>query len=298
MAATRSAFGVVVIGIGIAGRVRIRDLQECSCGLELKGFVSRREIEVPGVPRLSMADALTASDISAVIICTENDMHEDYIRQSLESGKHVLVEYPVALSSTVTRDLYTLAANKGLVLHEENIAFLTESHQALKSMAATRQLKTATNSLIGNFNGWVEKLPQNGKPFLSTIAGLQTLYDVFGDMKATKASLDITDTVIKFSGEFMLKSDSGKVTVEGERHREKVQRTSRTYVEFEDGEVFDSSAVKSAAPPGPKKPGTGLFMRDLEIFAAKLRGEKPVDADVSRSVRCIEIAEEAHALLH
>ena len=34
-------------------------------------------------------------------------------RQSLESGKHVLVEYPVALSSATAKDLYSLAATKG-----------------------------------------------------------------------------------------------------------------------------------------------------------------------------------------
>ena len=37
----------------------------------------------------------------------------------------------------------------GLVLHEENIALLTESHQKLKEMAASRQLKTGTNCLVG-----------------------------------------------------------------------------------------------------------------------------------------------------
>ena len=41
MAACSPAARVVVVGIGIAGRVRIRDLQERTCGLELKGFVSR-----------------------------------------------------------------------------------------------------------------------------------------------------------------------------------------------------------------------------------------------------------------
>ena len=38
-------------------------------------------------------------------------------------------------------------------------------------------------------------------------------------------------------------------------------------------------------------------MGDLEIFAAKVRGERAVDADVSRSVRCLELAEEAHTFL-
>ncbi|KAL8579580.1 hypothetical protein ACOMHN_025533 [Nucella lapillus] len=292
-----SAIGVVVVGIGIAGRVRVRDLQECSCGLQLKGFVSRREIEIPGVSRLSLTDTLASPDVHGVIICTEPDTHEDYIRQSLESGKHVLVEYPVALAAAVARQFYSLAANKGLILHEENIGLLTESHMKLKEMTALRKLKTGTNSLTGTFNGWVEKLPQSGKPFLSNIAALQTFYDLFGDMRAVNATLDISDAGLKFCGEFSPKSGNQKLYVKGERSKEPVKRVGQTYVEFEDGEVFDSSAVKAAAPPGPKKPGTGLFMQDLNIFEAKIRGERSVDSDVAMSVRCIEIAEEANALL-
>ena len=37
----------------------------------------------------------------------------------------------------------------GLVLHEENIGLLLESHQQLKDMAASRRLKTGTNCLVG-----------------------------------------------------------------------------------------------------------------------------------------------------
>ena len=45
--------------------------------------------------------------------------------------------------------------------------------------------------------------------------------------------------------------------MKGERYKEQVQRVNSVYVEFEDGEVFDSNAIKAAAAPGPKKPGTG-----------------------------------------
>ncbi|XP_025099665.1 biliverdin reductase A-like [Pomacea canaliculata] len=114
-------FGVVVVGIGTAGRVRLRDLQECgsTISLELKGFVSRHESEIPGVTKLSYEECLARSDIHAVIICTEPHTHENLIRQALYSNKHVLVEYPVALSSQIAQDLYQQANRKGLVLHEE-----------------------------------------------------------------------------------------------------------------------------------------------------------------------------------
>ena len=56
--------------------------------------------------------------------------------------------------------------------------------------------------------------------------------------------------------------------IKGERYKEKVQRSGSTLVEFEDGEVFDSSAVKSSGPPGPKKPGTDVEQTlDLPILS-------------------------------
>ena len=38
-------------------------------------------------------------------------------------------------------------------------------------------------------------------------------------------------------------------------------------------------------------------MQDLSIFSAKVQGERATDADAAMSIRCLEIAEEAHKLL-
>ena len=41
MSSSVKEIGVVVVGLGIAGKVRIRDLKEESCGLRFRGAVSR-----------------------------------------------------------------------------------------------------------------------------------------------------------------------------------------------------------------------------------------------------------------
>jgi hypothetical protein len=61
-------------------------------------------------------------------------------------------------------------------------------------------------ALAGNYNGWVEKLPLEGKPFLSNIAALENFYSVLGDMKPVSATLDINDDGVTFCGEFTTKS--------------------------------------------------------------------------------------------
>ncbi|KAK7491300.1 hypothetical protein BaRGS_00017401 [Batillaria attramentaria] len=282
-ACTRRVFGVVVVGVGIAGRVRIRDVQECTCGLQLKGFVSRRQLDIPGVQQLGFDEALNDPDVHAVIVCSEPVSHEDFVQQALDNGKHVLVEYPVTPSSEAASNLYRKAADKGLILHEENIALLTETHRKLKDMAASKKLKSGSSSLVG-------------KPFYSSVGEIQVLYDVFGDLKVAAASMDVSSSGLNYCGEFTPKNEQGKLSIKVERYKEKVQRSTSKYVEFEDGQVFDSQKEMSNVPPGPRKPG--LFMQDLEIFAAKLHGERTVtDYEVTMSIRSLELAEEANALL-
>ena len=43
------------------------------------------------------------------MVCTENLTHEDFAAQLLNAGKHVIVEYPAALSEQGTKRLFQLA---------------------------------------------------------------------------------------------------------------------------------------------------------------------------------------------
>ena len=58
--------------------------------------------------------------VDAVYIATPHLSHYDYIKQSLELGKHVLCETPMVLNSDEAKEVYQLAASKGLILMEAN----------------------------------------------------------------------------------------------------------------------------------------------------------------------------------
>ena len=58
--------------------------------------------------------------VDAVYIATPHLSHYDYIKQSLEMGKHVLCETPMVLNGDEAREVYQLAASKGLILMEAN----------------------------------------------------------------------------------------------------------------------------------------------------------------------------------
>ncbi|XP_056660798.1 biliverdin reductase A isoform X4 [Monodelphis domestica] len=80
-------FGVVVVGVGRAGSVRIRDLQTPpppADPLKLIGFVSRRELgNINEAKQISLQDALSSAEVDVAYICNENISHEEYIRKNL-----------------------------------------------------------------------------------------------------------------------------------------------------------------------------------------------------------------------
>uniref|UniRef100_A0A9L0SAP0 Biliverdin reductase A n=1 Tax=Equus caballus TaxID=9796 RepID=A0A9L0SAP0_HORSE len=183
-------FGVVVVGVGRAGSVRIRDLRNphpSSAFLNLIGFVSRRELgSVEGVPQISLEDALSSQEVEVAYICSENSSHEDYIRQFLNAGKHVLVEYPMTLSWAAARDLWDLAEQKGRVLHEEHVELLMEEFAFLKKEVVGKDL--LKGSLL--FTAGPLEQERFGFPAFSGISRLTWLVSLFGELSLVSATLE------------------------------------------------------------------------------------------------------------
>ena len=60
------------------------------------------------------------NDVDAVYVATPHLSHYDYVKQSLQAGKHVLCETPLVLSEQEACELYRLAQDNRLVLLEAN----------------------------------------------------------------------------------------------------------------------------------------------------------------------------------
>ncbi|XP_067674650.1 biliverdin reductase A-like [Haliotis asinina] len=314
MADTPKVFNIVVIGVGIAGRVRIRDLKEAEAGgkgLKLAGFVSRRSLIIDGVRQLNQDEALQSPDVHGVMVCTEPGSHEEIVQRALDHNKHVLVEYPVALSPQKARDMYSQAAEKGLVLHEENIALLTEAQARLKEKVATTtsRLTSGEITLRGNYNGWIEDFSRSGLPFLTNVSIIQTVIAVFGEVKATRAEMETTEKGFIASGE--LETHTGSVIrLTLERFKEKVPRVKTLRFEFEDGSVFDTEgdkppesiipgrgeSIPTAPIPGNQRK-KGLFMQDLELFLEKLQGPRSRSEGSQLSVEALKVASDLNSLI-
>ena len=118
-----------VVGVGLAGRARARAiLTDERC--DLVGVVRGRFAHEFDVPSYRFEELVAKVD--AVAICSPNAFHAEQVRVALGHNCHVLVEFPLALTSNEAAQLFRQAESKRRLLHVEHIELLLAWHQALK----------------------------------------------------------------------------------------------------------------------------------------------------------------------
>jgi predicted dehydrogenase len=111
---------VAVIGLGFMGRTHIQSLRRL--GVEVYGVAgitpeeAKKAAAELGIPRWynNFEEAIADAEVKAVHLCTPNNMHFSQAKKALESGKHVLCEKPLAMTSKESEELAELAKKKGL----------------------------------------------------------------------------------------------------------------------------------------------------------------------------------------
>ncbi|CAF90802.1 unnamed protein product, partial [Tetraodon nigroviridis] len=285
-------FGAVVVGVGAAGTVRIRDMLAPLPGspaekLSLRGFVSRRTLDKhQDVSQMSMEEAVQRADIQVAFICTENLSHEDTIRAFLRAGKHVCVEYPMALSHGAALELWDLAADKGLILHEEHIELLSEDFKALKRELEGKTLQEGTL----HFTGGPLK-PTFGFPAFSGVARLTWLVELFGRLSVTAATLEEDPEKNYSKMTATLKTSSDRSLTWIEERGPGFPRAKNIHFRLD-------GCTLTQIPAAPRG-AVGLFMQDMVLFSAKLLGQvSPGDMQKEklRVLHCLELADRIREL--
>ncbi len=110
-----------VVGYGFAGRIFHSPFVHTVPGLELTAIVQRNSdsaaADYPSVRLLrSPEEAFADPDIELIVVATPNDSHVEIAQRALESGKHVVVDKPVAGSSAQVQSLLDLASRQGKLL--------------------------------------------------------------------------------------------------------------------------------------------------------------------------------------
>lgn len=266
---------LAVIGAGRAGQARVRALAESRVA-RLAALVSFRAPE-----GAAFADVLADRAISGVILCTPNLLHPEQARAALLAGKHVLVEFPLAPGPSPARELFAIASERGLVLHEEHIELLSPAQAWLRERAARLgRPRRGVVHFSGAHSGWLADPRLAGTPALCALARLHRLVDLFGEARVRGARLERGDGY-RLSVELEF-SRGGEVELVEER-APGARRSTRWQVECSTGALGD---------PPVERP-EGLFARDLACFVARVT--ERAEPYVADSV-CLHVLELVEAI--
>ncbi|MCO6431175.1 MAG: Gfo/Idh/MocA family oxidoreductase [Deltaproteobacteria bacterium] len=129
------------LGVGYWGPNLLRNLNSdpsfrvvaaCDLSAERRSYVERH---FPDIAVESDAEALISNPaIEALVIATPAGTHFELARRALQSGKHVLVEKPMASTSAEVQELGRLAESKGLVAMVGHTFIYNSAVQYLRKM--------------------------------------------------------------------------------------------------------------------------------------------------------------------
>ena len=143
----RSVINIGVIGSGRIARRFVPESKYVS-GVNVAGVYNPNEAAARGFCAQMQLAFYTAdsqlfySRVDAVYIASPHQTHYRYIVESLEAGKHVLCEKPIALTGAEARHAYALAKKKGLVLLEGIKTAYSPGFEHLQLLALSGRIGT------------------------------------------------------------------------------------------------------------------------------------------------------------
>lgn len=300
--------GVGIIGTGFAARKRVEALQQDgrARGVAVAGSPGRVESfgERYRLKQLEHSELCACDELDLVIVCTTNADHGRWVQLALEQGRHVVVEYPLALDVSLARRLVQLARQRHQLLHVEHIELIGGLHQAAK-----RYLPTVGTPYHVSYRTiapqqpvaqkWSYRLDRVGFPLMAALSRIQRLSDLFGPVEYVTCQGSIKQQENYFSRCLysaqlrFVQGTLGELTYgKGERLWERSRRLEirgdQGYLEF-DGDR-GRLVSESGEQPVAVAPRQGLFKRDTEWVLDHLLEQRPLYVQPEASLYSLEVA--------
>lgn len=194
-----STYKIGIVGTGYAAKKRAEAIAE-DPRATLVGVTGNsperitafsQQFDVPAID--SWSRLIDNSEIDLIIVCTLNRDHGTIARAALESEKHVVVEYPLALNSSEAAEIIALAQSKQKLLHIEHMELIGGLHQAMQEYLP--QIGEVSYARYQTIAAQAEP-PQNWKyhrqmfgfPLNAALSRVHRLTDLFGTVEQVFAS--------------------------------------------------------------------------------------------------------------
>jgi biliverdin reductase len=129
------------------------------------------------------------AELDLIFVCTINRDCGAIALAAIQAGKHVVVEYPLALEAKLAEEIIALAAVKNKLLHVEHMEILGGLHQGIKQclpqIGKVFQARYATISAQNSVaQSWKYNQDTFGFPLAAALSRIHRLTDLFGRVEA------------------------------------------------------------------------------------------------------------------
>jgi biliverdin reductase len=310
---------VGIVGTGYAAKLRAQALQaDARAGLIAvagRSIARTQEFCQPfGATAIASWEALIQDPaLDLVVVATVNRDHGAIVRAALTAGKHVVVEYPLALDLTEAEELLALARAQNRLLHVEHIELLGGLHQALKSnLPQIGQVFYARYATIAPQRPapqkWTYHRELFGFPLIGALSRLHRLLDLFGPVVAVSCQArfwdaSLADCSTPYYAACLCKAQlrfqtglladvvygKGETLWQAERSFQVQGDRGALLFEGEEGRLVSPEETQPI-PVGSRR---GLFAKDTEMVLDHLTTGAPLYVTAAASVASLRVADAA-----
>ncbi|NEP17359.1 MAG: Gfo/Idh/MocA family oxidoreductase [Leptolyngbya sp. SIO4C1] len=302
---------VGLIGTGYAAHKRAEALTATADAelVAIAGTTSRAQSlsQAVGAKLLSWQAIAADPELDLVIIATINRLHAPIAEAALKAKKHVVVEYPLAITPSTAAGLIELAQTQERLLHVEHIELLGGLHQAMRShlsrVGKPQYVSYRTlNPKRPAPAKWSYRLDLAGFPFVAALSRIHRLTDLFGEVSqvycqswfnaasaAAYYSTCLCSAQLRFASGLIAEVTYGK----GENlwrysRRVEIQGTDGSLVFDRDhGELITAQGTTEIAVA----PRHGLFTRDTAAVIHHLSYDRPLYSSAAASLYSLRVAD-------
>ncbi|HAC64107.1 MAG TPA: glycosyl transferase family 2 [Cyanothece sp. UBA12306] len=307
---------VGIIGTGYAAQRRAETLikDERSQLCYVSGHTRENVANFCQTYNISACDSWEAlvnhPELDLVVICNINRDHGAIARQAIQSGKHVIVEYPLSLNFSEATEIVALATENNLLLHIEHIEILGGLHQTVLEYRS--QLGDVFYGRYTTINGvhpvtrrWSFNREMFGFPFMAALPRIHRFTDLFGEVETVFCQSRFWDvpnsdyfTAFLSNANLGFKNGLKVDLVYGKGDR--FWKNDRTFELYGDRGtlIFQGDQGKLMTQQGEKTlelpPRRGLFAKDTAMVLDYLFEGKPLYIDPQSSLYALKIGDAAN----